>query len=44
MDVLTGQLNRSERKKVLLLPGKMGAAETGRSYVSQEREWREESE
>jgi hypothetical protein len=29
MDVLTGQLNRSERKNVLLLPGKMGAAETG---------------
>ena len=29
MDVLTGQLNRSERKNVLLLPGKEGAAETG---------------
>jgi hypothetical protein len=29
MNVLTGQLNRSERQSVLLLLGKMGAAETG---------------
>lgn len=26
---LQGQLNRSKRKNILLLPGKMGAAETG---------------
>jgi hypothetical protein len=37
MNVLTGQLNRSERVNVLLLPGKKGAAETGGlMYLSRE--------
>ena len=45
MDVLTGQLNRSERKNVLLLPGKMGAAETGGlMYLRRESEGRSRDE